>query len=147
VILRPRTPKRALAALALLASGCLLVEPPKGAKPDSVDGGAGDGGGGGKGGSGAAGAGGHAGSGGNSVDGGAGSGGGAGKDGGAGTDGGNDAAAGGADGGVTCNTDTRCGPSCAACAGVTPRCGAISTTTFACVACVSDADCGGATPV
>lgn len=47
---------------------------------------------------------------------------------------------------ATCKTESSCGPSCTACAGGTPKCKDLGATSK-CVACLSNADCSGATPV
>jgi len=47
---------------------------------------------------------------------------------------------------TTCTTNTSCGTSCRACAGETPRCKVLGTTSQ-CVGCLSDADCTGTTPI
>lgn len=44
------------------------------------------------------------------------------------------------------NTDFSCGEACAACSGATPRCKDLGTSAQ-CVGCLSNADCGGATPI
>jgi sulfatase modifying factor 1 len=45
-----------------------------------------------------------------------------------------------------CKADSSCGATCVACGGATPKCKDLGTTSQ-CVACLSNADCSGATPV